>query len=455
MKYHDSPTATELAARARAFVDEVVIPAERDHLGDGPVGEDVIAELREEARRRELYCPQIDETHGGMGYDLRDVLPLFEEAGRSLLGAAAMRVDAPDEGNMHTLELVGTERQKEEWLEPLVAGEIRSGFAMTEPRQGGGSDPKMLATTAEKDAVERNSTSPAVPEAQQDATGESPASPASPEATRDTAEQSSTSSAPPRAARDGDEYVIDGHKWWTTQGSHADVLLVMAVTDPDVHPYEGASILLVPTDADGVELVRDIPHLGPDLDGHGHAEFRFDGVRVPEENLLGDENAGFAIAQQRLGPARLTHCMRFSGMARRALTVAKAYMSDREAFGSTLSEKQSLRYDIADAETRLHAARTMVRHAAEELDRGNQARVPVSMSKLFTANVAAEAIDLAVQCCGGAGISRDLPLADFYEAVRAFRIVDGADEVHQRVIAREAFDGADEHADELENLPTF
>ena len=438
MEYHDSPTATELAARAREFVDEVVIPTERDHLGDGPVGEDVIAELRAEARRRELYCPQIDETHGGMGHDLRDVLPLFEEAGRSLLGAAAMRVDAPDEGNMHTIELVGTERQKDEWLEPLVAGEIRSGFAMTEPRQGGGSDPKMLATTAEKDTAERSSTSPAVPEAQQDA-----------------AEGSPTSTASPGATRDGDEYVIDGHKWWTTQGSHADVLLVMAVTDPDVHPYEGASIFLVPTDADGVELVRDIPHLGPDLDGHGHAEFRFDGVRVPAENLLGDENAGFAIAQQRLGPARLTHCMRFSGMARRALTVAKAYMSDREAFGSTLSEKQSLRYDIADAETRLHAARTMVRHAAEELDRGSQARVPVSMSKLFAADVAAEAIDLAVQCCGGAGISRDLPLADFYEAVRAFRIVDGADEVHQRVIAREAFDGADEHADELENLPSF
>ena len=191
------------------------------------------------------------------------------------------------------------------------------------------------------------------------------------------------------------------------------------------------------------------------MDGHGHAEFRFDGVRVPRENLLGQENAGFAIAQKRLGPARLTHCMRFSGMSRRALTIAKAYMTEREAFGSTLDEKQSLRYDVADMETRLHAARTMVRHAAEAIARGEQARVPVSMSKVFTANVAQEAIDLAVQCCGGAGISRDLPLADFYEAVRAFRIVDGADEVHQRVIARDAFEDADEHADELENLPTF
>ncbi|QLD84199.1 acyl-CoA dehydrogenase family protein [Natronomonas halophila] len=404
MEYHDSEQATELAARAREFVDDVVIPTEREHLGDGPVGEDVIEELREEARERNVYCPQIDEAHGGMGMDLSDVLPLFEEAGRSLLGAAAMRVDAPDEGNMHTLELVGTEEQKEEWLEPLVEGEIRSAFGMTEPRDGAGSDPKMLKTTARKE---------------------------------------------------GDEYVINGHKWWTTQGSHADVILLMAVTDQDVHPYKGASIILVPTDADGVEMVRDIPHLGPDLDGHGHAEFRFNDVRVPEENLLGQENTGFAIAQQRLGPARLTHCMRFSGMARRALTIAKAYMKEREAFGTDLAQKQSLRYDIADKETELHAARTMVRHAAEEIARGEQARVPVSMSKVFTANVCQEAIDLAIQCTGGSGISRDLPLADFYEGVRAFRIVDGADEVHQRVIARDAFDGAEEHTDELENLPTF
>lgn len=404
MEYHDSQEAKELADRARAFVDDVVIPTEREHLGGGPVGEDVIEDLRAEARERDIYCPQIDEEHGGMGYDLADVLPLFEEAGRSLLGASAMRVDAPDEGNMHTIELVGTEAQKEEWLEPLVAGDIRSAFGMTEPRAGAGSDPKMLKTTAEKD---------------------------------------------------GDEWVINGHKWWTTQGSHADVILVMAVTDPDVHPYKGASIILVPTDADGVEFVRDIPHLGPDLDGHGHAEFEFNDVRVPEENLLGQENMGFGIAQQRLGPARLTHCMRFSGMATRALTIAKAYMSERESFGSSLSDKQSLRYDIADKETELHAARTMVRHAAEEIARGEEARIPVSMSKVFTANVAQETIDLAIQCCGGAGISRDLPLADFYEGVRAFRIVDGADEVHQRVIARDAFEGAEENAHELERTPTF
>ncbi|GAA0454644.1 acyl-CoA dehydrogenase family protein [Halococcus dombrowskii] len=401
MDYDDSATAQELRDRAREFMDEVVLPKERANAA-GSVSQETIDELREQAREYDVYAPQISEEHGGMGIALRDVLPLFEEAGRSLLGAPAMRVDAPDEGNMHTLELVGTGAQKEEWLDPLVAGEIRSGFAMTEPAPGGGSDPKMLRTTAEKE--------------------------------------------------DG-EWVIDGHKWWTTQGSAADVLLVMARTDEEAHPYAGCSIILVPTDTEGVEIVRDIPHLGQDLMPESHAEIRFDGVRVPEENLLGEENEGFTVAQQRLGPARLTHCMRFSGMADRALDVAKAYMNEREAFGSSLADKQAQRFAIAEAETRLHAARTMVRDAATKLDAGEEARVEVSMSKVFAANVAQEMIDLAIQCCGGAGISRDLPLADFYDAVRAFRIVDGADEVHKRTIARAAFEDTD--SAEIEAVPRF
>jgi acyl-CoA dehydrogenase len=402
ISYDDTAAARDLRERARAFMDEVVIPTEREHLGQGPVGPDVIAELREEARERGVYCPQIAEQHGGGGHSFRDVLLLFEEAGRSLLGAPAMRVDAPDEGNMHTIELVGTERQKREWLEPLVAGEINSGFSMTEPRPGAGSDPKMMRTTAE---------------------------------------------------RDGDEWVIDGHKWWTTGGTEADVFIVMARTDTDAHPYAGTSLFLVPADAEGVEIVRDVPHLGQSLVPESHAEIRYDGVRVPEDALLGELNQGFTHAQERLGPARLTHCMRFTGMAMRALNVAIAYMDDREAFGSALSEKQSPRYAIADTQTRLHATRTMVRHAASEIAAGGEARIPVAMCKTFAAGTTQDAVDLAVQCCGGAGISRDLPLADFYEAVRAFRIVDGADEVHKRVIAREAF--ADPDGEELSNLPGF
>jgi acyl-CoA dehydrogenase len=214
MEYDDPERGRELAAAVRTFVDETVIPVEREVVGDGPVSPERIEALREEARDRGLYAPQIDEEYGGLGLSFREVLPAFEAAGRSLLAPAALRVDAPDEGNMHTLELVGTEEQKDRWLAPLVDGEISSGFSMTEPMQGSGSDPKMIRTEARKD---------------------------------------------------GDEWVIDGHQWWTTNGVDADVLIVMARTDPDAHPYEGCSLFLVPAETDGVEVVRDIPHTGGDL----------------------------------------------------------------------------------------------------------------------------------------------------------------------------------------------
>ncbi|MEF8774371.1 MAG: acyl-CoA dehydrogenase family protein [Halobacteriales archaeon] len=402
MDYDDPERGTELARRVREFVDEEVVPLERELLGERPASPAEIEALREAARERGLYAPQIDEEWGGGGYSFREALPAFEAAGRSLLGPDALHIEAPDEGNMHTLELLATDEQKERWLRPLVAGDIVSGFSMTEPMQGSGSDPKMLQTTAEKD---------------------------------------------------GDEWIIDGHKWWTTNGVEADLLIVMARTDMDAHPYEGSSLFLVPADADGVEVIRDVEHLGGGVTGTTHPEIAYDGVRVPEENLLGHENAGFMHAQQRLGPARLTHCMRFSGMAQRALDIGKAYASERRGFGGPLAEKESLRFEVADLETRLHAARSIIRHAADKIDAGEQARIEVAMAKYFSANVAQDAVDRALQMCGGSGISKDLPLADFYKDVRAFRIVDGADEVHKRVIAREAFEDVDES--ELENVARF
>ncbi|MFB6266366.1 MAG: acyl-CoA dehydrogenase family protein [Halodesulfurarchaeum sp.] len=402
MEYHDSERAAEMAARTREFVDEVVIPREREYLGDGPIPGSVIAELQADARERDLYAPQIPEEYGGQGLDFRDMLPVFEAAGRSLVGAHALRIAAPDEGNMHTLEQFGTADQKERWMQPLVDGEIFSAFSMTEPHDGAGSDPKMLRTTAE---------------------------------------------------RDGDEWVINGHKWWTTQGSEADLLIVFARTDEDRHPYAGSSTFLVPADADGVEIVRDIPHIGGDMTGQSHAEIVYDDVRIPAENLLGELNEGFTVVQQRLGPARTTHCMRFSGMAERALDVAKAYMAEREAFGTPLEEKQALRHRLADAEIQLHAARTMIRHAAEAIAEGKEARVEVGMSKVFAANAFQEVIDEALQFTGGMGISRDLPLSYFYDAVRQFRIIDGADEVHRRVIARNALEDID--ASELETITRY
>jgi len=218
--------------------------------------------------------------------------------------------------------------------------------------------------------------------------------------------------------------VIDGHKWWTSQGRNADVLLVLARTDQDAHPYAGCSFFVVPADTDGVEIVRDVPHLGDDVVAMSHAEIRYDGVRVPEENLLGDLNDGFALAQRRLGPARLTHCMRFSGMADRAIDVAAAYASERQAFGDPLADKQGVRFDLARARMRLHAARTMVRNAAARIAAGDEARLEVAATKVFTANVTQDVVDTAVQVCGGNGIGKDLPLADFYANVRTHQATD-------------------------------
>ena len=404
MEYHDSEKAREVASRVEAFMDEVVIPREREALRTGDhISDDVLTDLWEQAKERDLFAPQVPEEFGGQGLDFSDMLPSFEQVGRSLIGAEAIRANAPQEGNMHTLEMVGTEEQKERWLRPLVSGEMQSAFSMTEPMQGAGSDPKMLRTTAYKD---------------------------------------------------GDEWVINGHKWWSSDGYDADFLLVMARTDMDAHPYEGTSIILVPTDTDGVELVRNVDHLGSHLleNPGGHAEVKYRDVRVPVENTVGPENGGFRVAQMRLGGGRLTHCMRFSGMAQRSLEIAKAYVSERAGFGSDLSEKQALRQRIAEAETRLHMARTGVRHAARELDESD-ARIEVAMSKVFTARVTNEIIDLAIQCCGGNGIAKDLPLAHFYEGVRAFRIFDGADEVHLRSIARDAFEDVDDA--EVENVLRF
>jgi len=402
MEYHDSPEASALAERTSEFVEEVVLPRERELAGRGTVPDGTIEDLREAARDRGLYAPQMGEEYGGLGLDYRDLLPALEQAGRSPLAEPAMRIDAPDEGTMHLLELLANEAQAEEWLRPLVRGEIHSAFAMTEPMQGGGADPTMVETTAEKD---------------------------------------------------GDEWVIDGHKWWITNGSEAAFFVVMARSDPDVHPYEGCTMFIVPADAPGIEIVRDIEHMGGDFLGGVHSEILFDGVRVPEENVLGTVGEGFSHAQQRMVPARLTQCMRWTGKSRRALDVAEAFMSEREVFGDPVAEKQGPRFDLADAETKLHTARLLARNAADTYAAGGQARVEASMAKYYVTNVADEIIDTALQFCGSNGIGYDLPLAGFYQGVRIIRIADGPDEVQKRVIARHALEEVDER--EVEHVSRF
>ncbi|WP_436348070.1 acyl-CoA dehydrogenase family protein [Natronorubrum sp. FCH18a] len=391
--YDDSDQAVELANRTREFIRQEVIPVEQELLlGGNEVSQEVIDDLRDKARDTGVYAPQVSEEYGGLGLSFRDAMTAYEQAGQSLLGPPSIRVDGPDEGNMHTLEMAGTETQKDRWLRPLVDGKIRSAFSMTEPMQGGGSDPKMIQTTAEKD---------------------------------------------------GDEWIINGHKWWTSQGTESDVLFVMARTDLEAHPYEGCSFFIVPTETPGVEIQRDVPHMSGNGWGVSHAEIIYDNVRIPESNLLGERDEGFSLAQQRLGPARLTHCMRFSGTAERALETAKAYVAERRSFGEPLADKQVIRHELADAETKLHAVRTMVRNAASRIADGEEARTEVSMCKVFAANTVNEIVDTAMQYCGANAIGRDLPLSYLYENARVFRFVDGADEVHRRTIAKDIMDDYD------------
>ncbi len=375
-----------LTERVRQFVDRAVLPHEpaMTTLEDG-ITPEALAGLRAQAKAEGLWAPQLPRELGGMGLALTEIIPVFEAAGRSLLGPGAINAAAPDEGNMHLLHLYANAAQRERYLQPLADGVIRSGFAMTEPAPGAGSDPTMLQTAA---------------------------------------------------VRDGADWVINGHKWYTTGADGAAFLLIMARTDPDVPAHKGATIFLAPLETPGIEIVRRIPVMDANNPG-GHCELRFHDVRLPASAVLGDVGQGFGLTQARLGPARLTHCMRWTGIAQRALEIATAYAVEREAFGKTLNEHQSIQWMLADSATELHAGRLMIHHAAWLLEQGQQARQETSMCKVFVSESVNKVIDRAIQITGGLGISRDLPLSTWYQAARAFRIYDGASEVHRMVIARQ------------------
>lgn len=375
-----------IVGRIRHFIDHEVIPVERlaDMTEDG-LPDDVLRTLRAKAQAARLWAPQLPAELGGLGMKLTELVPVFEEAGRSLWGPIALNCAAPDEGNMHLLHLYANAEQIERYLRPLAAGKIRSAFGMTEPPPGAGSDPTMLQTVARKE---------------------------------------------------GDDWIITGNKWWTTGADGASVLLIMARTDMSAPAHKGSTIFIAPMDTPGIEIVRRIPHMGGNSPG-GHCEVRLHEVRLPTSAVLGMVGAGFALTQARLGPARLTHCMRWTGIAQRALEIAAHYAAERSAFGKTLSEHQSVGWMLADSATELHAGRMMVAHAAWLLERGEDARRETSMAKVFVAETVNRVLDRAIQICGGTGISRDLPLSTWYEAARAFRIYDGASEVHRMVIARD------------------
>ena len=375
-----------IAHRIRHFVDEEVIPLESELLRSGAAPSvEMVRELRLKAKAAKLWAPTMPKAWGGMGLDIEEIAPVFEAAGRSLLGPPAIHCAAPDEGNMHLLRNWADEEQTERYLVPLAKGETFSAFSMTEPPPGAGSDPRMILT---------------------------------------------------RATRDGDDWVINGHKWLTSNGLLADFFIIMAVTDPEVHPYQGTTQFLAPRDTPGIHILRDVPVMGGD-DFGGHVEIRYEDVRLPQSAILGGEGQGFMLAQSRLGAARLTHCMRWTGIAQRALEIATDYASGRDAFGGPLTSHQSVQWMLADSEMELKMGRLLIHEAAWRLAQGEQARVETSIAKVQVAETVSRVLDRCVQICGGRGISRDLPLSTWYEKSRAFRIYDGASEVHRMVVARD------------------
>jgi acyl-CoA dehydrogenase len=374
----------------RSFVDEELIPLERRFLQQ-PFRE-LLPELqwkRQRVKELGLWAPHLAPEDGGMGLPLAEFGRVSEALGRSPLGHYVFNCQAPDIGNMELLHAHASAELKERWLGPLMRGEIRSCFAMTEPEHAG-SNPVHLSATA---------------------------------------------------VRDGDEYVIDGHKWFTSSADGAAFAVVMAVTNPDAPgPHARASQILVPTDTAGYRIVRNLPVMGDvGEDYFSHAEVVFEGCRVPVTNRIGAEGAGFRLAQERLGPGRIHHCMRWIGIAERAFELTCRHAATRElAPGVPLATQQVVQHWIADSRAEIDAARLLTLAAAERIDREGApaARVEISTIKFFVAGVLQRVLDRAIQVHGGLGMTDDTPLAFWFRHERAARIYDGPDEVHRSVVAR-------------------
>ena len=379
--------AAAIAERVRAFVRDIVIPAEaRDDAGEHGPAPGLRSELQAAARAAGLLAPHVGTAFGGLGLDTRGQALVFEEAGYSLLGPLALNCSAPDEGNMHLLEAVASPAQQERYLRPLAAGDVRSAFAMTEPAPGAGSDPTMLLTTAR---------------------------------------------------RDGSDWLIDGRKHLITGAHGCAFFICMARTADEIRHDEGATMLLVPADAPGVTVERLIPTMDRAFSG-GHAVVTFERCRVPADAVLGEPGLGYRYAQVRLAPARLTHCMRWLGLARRALDIALDQAGERRAFGAPLLDLGMAQALVADSVIDLEASRGLIRTCAEELDAGGRATHSSSIAKVFVSEAVGRIVDRSLQICGGLGATDDLPLARYAREVRAFRIYDGPSETHRWSIARRA-----------------
>ncbi|MEV6406114.1 acyl-CoA dehydrogenase family protein [Streptomyces bobili] len=379
---HD-PAAADLARRTADFVREVAIPAEEQHRGVART-ENVRIGLQRAAKDAGVFAPHVGAEFGGQGLDMRGRAAVFEEAGYSLLGPLALNIAAPDEGNMHMLEAIATAEQKDRYLLPLAAGDVRSCFAMTEPAPGAGSDPSALTT---------------------------------------------------RAQRVAGGWRIDGHKWFITGADGAGFAICMARTSGEPGEQGGATMFLVDADNPGMKIVRHIETLDESLYG-GHVELRFANCVVPDEAVLGEVDQGFRYAQVRLGPARTTHCMRWLGLARRAQDIAVARAAERRLFGSRLGDLGMVQQMIADNEIDISAARGLILQACFELDQGRSAAQSTSIAKTFCAEAVWRVVDRSLQICGSLGVSGDILLGRFLREVRPFRIYDGPSETHRWAIAR-------------------
>jgi acyl-CoA dehydrogenase len=388
-----SPRVEELRDRVRAFMHEHVFPVELealraldDEVRPGTPYPEILVEIRAKAREDGLWNVFMPDERYGAGLTNWEYGVICEEMGRSpAIAPMAFNCSAPDTGNMEILAEHGTDEQRARWLDPLLEGEIRSCFSMTEPEVAG-SDPTTLRTLAELE---------------------------------------------------DDEWVINGHKWFTSGAVGADVAIVMVVTDPDAHPYGRASMILVPTDNPGFDLVRPVSVMGHD-GGPGHCEIRYEDCRVPEANLLGPRQAGFVIAQDRLGPGRIHHCMRAIGTAERAIEMMCRRANSREAFGGKLADKQFVQDFVAKSRMEVEQARLLTLMAAWKMDTlgKREARREISMIKVVAANVVMDVLDRAIQVHGALGLSDDTPLAGMWRFSRMLKVADGPDEVHKMVIAR-------------------
>jgi acyl-CoA dehydrogenase len=366
--------------------------------------------LRAQVKERGLWAAHLDPELGGQGFGQVKLGLMHEVLGTSPIAPLAFGNAAPDSGNSEILALAGTPEQKERYLHPLLAGDLKSAFSMTEPHTAG-SDPTLLQT---------------------------------------------------RAVKDGDDWVINGRKWFSSNASIADFLIVMAVTDPGARPHQRASMFVVDVDTPGVNILRDVPTMEHPHESFGkygnHAEIVYEDVRVPGAALLGAEGAGFLISQQRLYPGRIHHCMRWLGVSRRAFDMLCERALYREAHGSVLAQKQTVQNWIADSAAEMHAARLMTLHAAWKMDTEGvaAARTEIGMIKFFGAQVLHDVVDRALQAHGSLGYSTDLPLEAMYRYARAARIYDGPDEVHRQSVARQLLRGYEPPADGIpsEHVPT-